>query len=112
MLIIFQRALKQRAVYWKYRHDGGTCQRDHFCGILGMSLWEQEALSWLMMAWLGKWKVWAGIGRAGQGTFVSRWGKHLQGLPLGTGRVGNVTLPRTGVARPKVKMKGLMLLFL
>lgn len=38
-------------------------------------------------------------------------GKHLQGLPLGTGRAGNVTLPKMGVARPKVKMKGLTQLF-
>lgn len=111
MLITFQRALKPRAVYWKYGYDGGTCQSDHFCGILGMSPWEQEASSWLMMERLGKWKVWAGIGRVGSGTFVSRWGMYLQGLPLGTSKADNVTLRRMGVARPKVKMKGLTPLF-
>lgn len=105
MLITFQRALKRRAIYWKYGHDGGSCQSDLFCGILGTSPWEQEASSWLKMAW-------AGIGRAGSGTFVRRWGKHLQGLPLGTGRAGDVTLPKMGVTRPKVKMKGLTQLFL
>lgn len=30
------------------------------------------------------------------GTFVSRWGKHLQGVPVGAGGAVNVTLPKGG----------------
>lgn len=42
-------------------------------------------------------------------TFVSRWGKHLQGVSVGT---DNVTLPGEVVTKPQQKMMEAALIFL
>lgn len=47
-----------------------------------------------------------------EGTFVSRWGKHLQRVPADAGGAANVTLPRVVVARPQQEMMEVTQIFL
>lgn len=50
--------------------------------------------------------------KGSSGTFASRRGKHLQGVPVDADIASNVTLPRVVVARPKQKMMGAAQIFL
>lgn len=82
------------AAFWEcHRGNGKPLLADHDM------LWQMEGLH-------------RDVKGSSEGTFASRWGKHLQGVPADAGGAANVTLPRVVVARPQQEMMEVTQIFL